>query len=59
MVKIAIHITNEFRSNAVLGKVVVDANIKNAAEQVASILKADLTDTRKRNKLKDIVVHSI
>jgi uncharacterized protein YkwD len=44
---IAIHITNEFRSNAVLGKVVVDANIKNAAEQVASILKAELTDIKK------------
>ena len=41
---IAIHITNEFKSNAVLGKVVVDANIKNAAEQVASILKAELNN---------------
>ena len=39
---IAIHITNEFKSNAVLGKVVVDANVRNAAEQVAAILKGEL-----------------
>ncbi|GHT16288.1 hypothetical protein AGMMS4956_18330 [Bacteroidia bacterium] len=39
---IAIHITNEFKSNAVLGKVVVDANIRNVAEQCAAILKGEL-----------------
>jgi|LSPY01.1.fsa_nt_gi uncharacterized protein YkwD len=43
---IAIHITNEFRSNAVLGKVVVDANIKNTAEQCAAILKGELRNTK-------------
>ena len=41
---IAIHITNEFKSNAVLGKVVVDANVRNAAEQVAAILKGELNN---------------
>jgi Tfp pilus assembly protein PilN len=44
---IAIHITNEFKSSAVLGKVVVDANVKNVAEQCASILKGELNTVPK------------
>jgi hypothetical protein len=41
---IAIHITNTFKTNAIMGKAVVDANIKNVAEQVASILKGELVN---------------
>jgi hypothetical protein len=39
---IAIHIANTFSSRAVLGKVVVDANVQSVAEQVASILRSEL-----------------
>jgi hypothetical protein len=39
---IAIHITNSFTSRAVLGKVVVDANVQSVADQVASILRSEL-----------------
>jgi hypothetical protein len=44
---IKIEIKNEFKSNAVLGKVVVDANIRNVAEQCAAILKGELNGIEK------------
>jgi flagellar basal body-associated protein FliL len=49
METVGITITNNFKTNAVLGKASVNATVENSARQVANILRGELTKEVRRD----------